>query len=194
MIEEFYPICLEFKESKLKLKWQEKESLTQYLMQTLVKDNENAMNKSLSSVVLYDAETDGMTANTWHEKCDHNANTFTLVETEYDHIFGCFASVPFDEKIRKRQNDFQSFLCLKILNVHYYVHMFQRRKVRQKYMVIMVLYSASGFVPNWGHSFNVGTFCRMNHQIMLKIVNGQIIQIQLEIYYVVGINWIKEMI
>ena len=110
LIEEFYPIGLEFEGSNLKLTWQEKEYLTKYLSQTLIAD-ENVHNDSLSSVAIYEGDRDGMTAKSWHEKVDGNSNLLTLVQTGYNHIFGCFASIKYVGN-RKYHKDLKSFLCL----------------------------------------------------------------------------------
>ena len=72
--------------------------------------------------------------------------------------------------------------------------MSQRKKEREKYMVIMVLTVHLDLDQIGVIHLMLEYFARMIYQIMLQILNGQIIQIQLEIYYVVEINWIKQII
>ena len=90
-IEQWYPLFITIEGSKLGLTDNEKLSLTEFLRQFLAKQNVNHTTFNLSSKLLYDGKRDGHGAAKWHDKVDGNANTLTLIETEYHHIFGCFA-------------------------------------------------------------------------------------------------------
>ena len=166
LIEEFYPIAIEFEGSRLKLTFEEKEYLTQYLMQTLMEQDDDS--KCLSAVLLYDGEKDGMEAKAFHKKCDFNENTLTLVETEYDHIFGCFSSVAFEQKLGEWQKDLKSFLCLirtqfEITECPKYCRYVSKAEKPNEIYGDRAAYSGSNYGPCFGHSFDVGIFSPWGH-------------------------------
>eukprot|EP01083_Nonionella_stella_P163184 536322_1 len=44
--------------------------------------------------LLYRSTKDGDSAPNFHDKCDNKGPTLTLVHTEFNHIFGCYTSIP----------------------------------------------------------------------------------------------------
>ena len=88
----FYPMFIDFNGNTSDLTMKEKETVTMWLEEVLL-NNSTKTRHLLTSSLLYDANKDGYTAKAYHEKCDHEKNKLMIIETEYDHIFGCFLSV-----------------------------------------------------------------------------------------------------
>lgn len=110
----FYPMFIDFNGNTSDLSMKEKEIVTMWLEEVLL-DNSTKTSHILTSSLLYDANKHGYTAKAYHEKCDHEKNKLMVIETEYDHIFGCFLSVAtITNKIptMKYYADPNSFLCL----------------------------------------------------------------------------------
>ena len=95
IIAAFYPICIAFEGNAFNLSLEEKINITSWLQQQLLQDKEEK-NIILSSQLLYDGRQHGFTPIAYNIKCDKESNKLTIVETEYNHIFGCFISVPTD--------------------------------------------------------------------------------------------------
>ena len=161
LIEEFYPISIEFQGSKLNLTFEEKEHLTEYLLKTLIEDGSNNF---LDATLLYNGKQDGLTSKAWHKKVDGNCNLLTFVETKYDHIFGCFSSVKF-ESAETYHRDLKSFLCVIRTQFKYaecpkfcrYVAKSEKSKIiRNDYGP----YDGADWGPCFGHSFDVGIFSK----------------------------------
>ena len=108
MISQFYPMFIAFIGTKMGLTMEEKMHLTEYLIKLLCSEPNN----ELSSELLYGGARDGLGAEQWHDKVDGHKNTLSIVQTEYDHIFGCFASEPFDKLKSDHFPDIKSFLCV----------------------------------------------------------------------------------
>ena len=87
----FHPKYIEFPGNTMNLTMDEKKMITSWFMDIFTLKHETA----LSSELLYSSNyTENQNAaNEWHESCDGNINTFSIIETEHNgHIFGCFLS------------------------------------------------------------------------------------------------------
>ena len=110
LIEMFYPLVLDFIGSKLGLMMEEKQYLTEYLSKLLLSGTDSG--DYLSDKLLYDGARDGLRGWIWHNKIDGHKNTLSIIKTEYDHIFGCYASEPFGLADDAYFPDLESFLCV----------------------------------------------------------------------------------
>ena len=91
----FYPKYIDFERCKIKLTDEEKQMITNWLIETLDLSFKSTI---LSSKFLYGRNTDGAEANAFHLKCDDNPNTFAIIKVKgYDHIIGYFISKPFNQ-------------------------------------------------------------------------------------------------
>ena len=134
LIEIFYPILIDFSESKIIL-IEEKRYITEYLTQILTEDSDT--DATLSAVLLYEGERDGLSALEWHSKVDGHKNTLSIIQTNYGNVFGCFASEPWGRKnlnmiIFQIQNHFYVYLehYLNIENVPNSRHLLERMVMR----------------------------------------------------------------
>eukprot|EP01083_Nonionella_stella_P150641 480252_1 len=156
LIGRFYPSCIDFEGSRLALSLEEKDTITEYLTKTLICNEERSY--ILSSTLLYNGECDGFGSKEWHRKCDHNINTITIIQTTFNHIFGCFATVAFDGTLKSRKDDKKSFLCL-------IRSQFENAECPKlcPYTVGWGDYGPFNHVdygPCFGHSFDVGIFAK----------------------------------
>ena len=101
-----------FTENTFNLTTREKEYITSWLEEVLL-DEEHSKNKILSSKLLYDGLKDGFSGKSYVTNCDKHPNKFVIVQTEYQNIFGGFASVNTDLNIKTGfHKDSKAFLCL----------------------------------------------------------------------------------
>lgn len=68
------------------------------------------MGKSLS--LLYQGSRDGMNSSAFHQKCDHQAPTVTVVKSTQNHIFGGFANIPWHSNKSEWQYSDKAFLFI----------------------------------------------------------------------------------
>ncbi|ETO13273.1 hypothetical protein RFI_24099 [Reticulomyxa filosa] len=62
--------------------------------------------------LLFAASRDGFSAKAFHEKCDWNGPTVTVVQSKhFNHVFGGYASVPWDNR-RDFKRDTDAFIFL----------------------------------------------------------------------------------
>ena len=109
----FYPINIEFEGNSFNLTAVEKEFISEWLEDTLLNDGENeTTNNFLTSTLLYDANKDGYKGTIYYSICDKQINKFTIIESEYDHIFAGFLSVKTDNVNYDFVKDENAFLCL----------------------------------------------------------------------------------
>ena len=115
MILIYYSYCIRFEGNTMNLTSREKEIITSWFMETFqfLDSSKNSKQKALmTSELLYNSDMDGQTAKDWHRKCDGNTNTFSIIETEYKHIFGCFLSAKLSTTASKFIRDEKVFLCV----------------------------------------------------------------------------------
>ena len=89
----FYPKCIEFEGNTLNLTLAEKQMITSWLVDVLDLTAESST--ILTSKLLYNYNKDIQTSDGFHNKCDGNINTFSMIETKWNdksHVFGCFLS------------------------------------------------------------------------------------------------------
>eukprot|EP01084_Bolivina_argentea_P107223 191726_1 len=61
--------------------------------------------------LLYSAQIHGWAAENYHSKCDHYSPTITIINSNYDHIFGGFTNVPLSDN-HEVYSDKNAFLFL----------------------------------------------------------------------------------
>ena len=84
----FYPKNIEFEGCTIKLTDDEKEMITNWLLDTFNMAPGNAI---LSSQLLYDKGKDGTSLENIHKKCEGIPNTFGVIKNrDYDHLIGYF--------------------------------------------------------------------------------------------------------
>ena len=107
----FYPNGIDFIGNTMDLTLAEKDLITSWFIDIFdIKDTKSI----ISSELLYDYNKDGRTGTDYHNKCDGNINTFSIIETEFNgHIFGCFLSRQLEEAWNPvYMNDKKAFLCI----------------------------------------------------------------------------------
>eukprot|EP00483_Globobulimina_turgida_P002994 UN02999 len=105
----FYPSCIQFEGNTLNLTLNEKQTITSWFIDVFNLDNTS----SISAKLLYRYNKDGTCGEDFHKKCDKINNQFSIIETEFAHIFGCFVSpATQDEGMGKYRADEKAFLCV----------------------------------------------------------------------------------
>ena len=64
------------------------------------------LSKKLKWKLLYRASRDGFSSDSFHEKCDNKAGTFTIIKTANGFIFGAFTEACWSEHFEKENNSF----------------------------------------------------------------------------------------
>ena len=105
----FYPNYIEFEENTINLTAKEMEMITSWFIDVFDLSNKKV---KIESKLLYDYVRDGTNSKAFHEKCDGNVNTFTIVESTFGHIFGGFTSKELQKKAWVKNKDQKAFLCL----------------------------------------------------------------------------------
>ena len=109
----FYQRCIQFGGNTINLTSNEKELITSWFIDIFDLQQKSP---TLTSTLLYDHNKDGKKGQNFHQKCDGNINTFTIVETEFNgHTFGCFFSKELKSENRAGGNwihDGKAFLCV----------------------------------------------------------------------------------
>merc|ERR1712228_985063 len=107
----FYPYpAINFDGNVFNLTEEEKELITKWFMRTF--DLEETDNCRFTSKLLYDYNKDGKDGVHFHQKCDSNINTFSIVETKFNgHLFGCFYSLSLGSKLSSHADN-AAFLCV----------------------------------------------------------------------------------
>eukprot|EP01084_Bolivina_argentea_P103213 184906_1 len=65
----------------------------------------NVQNKSIKYNLLWRMTRDGKDAKTFHSKCDNKGATLTIYHSEYDHVFGGYASVSWANSGSTKKDD-----------------------------------------------------------------------------------------
>ena len=78
----------------------------------LIKSIKNQLNYNgnIKLSLLYRGSINGFSADKWHKYSDNNGPTITLILTEYDHIFGGYTSIPWNNNGSGYKTDKHAFL------------------------------------------------------------------------------------
>ena len=90
IIIDFYLIVIE---SNI-LSYEESETLLDLLHEQLKKQDDNKFMKYLDADLLFRASEHQFSATKYHEICDGNTNTLTIIQNEHEHVYGGYASIP----------------------------------------------------------------------------------------------------